>query len=163
MAPSRLFVTSPVDTQEGWRVRPGRVPVLIHTGGYPAPPGGLVCWGPLWPLADRVLFNTQSTVLTSPSQHKAHRACGTTPCIWFYWSDALRPKPCWHAQFHCSIIYRLRKGLQHRGQIAGSTGQHFASSDGRSNAGVWDSFASVISFTSLSLVIFWAWLCFVKW
>lgn len=97
----------------------------------PSTPRGLVGWGPLWPLADRVLFNTQSTVLTSPSQHRAHRACGTTPCIWFYWSDALRPKPCWHAQFHCSIIYRLRKGLQHKGQIASSTGQCFASSDGR--------------------------------
>lgn len=112
-----------------------------------------MCRGPLWPPADRVLFNTQSTVLTFPPRHKAHRACGTTPCIWFYWSRALGPRPCWHAQIHCSIMDRLRRGLQHRGQIAGPTGQHTTSSDEQMNMWYCDPLASMTS-CSIRTVLF---------
>ncbi len=106
MAASRFFVTLPVDTQEGWYVKLGRVPVLIHTGGYPAPPLSLVCRAPLWPPAYRVLFNTQSTVSTSLSRHKAHRACGTTPCM-----ILLIQSPGTQALLTCTV------SLLHNGQI----------------------------------------------
>ncbi len=75
------------------------------------------------------------------------------PHVWFYWSRALGPRPCWHAQFHCSIMDRLRRGLQHRGQIAGPAGQHTTSSDEQMNMWYCDPLASMTS-CSIRTVLF---------
>lgn len=109
VAMRRLFLIWPGDAQEGWGVRQETTPVLIHTGGYFATS--------VWPMADRVLFNTQSTLLTSLRTQGLQSPSATLLCT-LYWSWALSTGPCWHAQHCCLIMDWLRGRLQHNDEIA---------------------------------------------
>lgn len=104
-----LFLIWPVDAQEGWGVRQENTPVLIHTGGYFATS--------VWLAADGVLFNTQSTLLTSLRTQGLQSPRATLLCT-LYWSWALSAGPCWHAQHCCLIMDWLRGRLQHNDEIA---------------------------------------------